>query len=210
MSYHSKKPSLPSIQFILEDQINNTNSSNQHSSSSLVNNNHKEYSTLPSELQRLSISAPIHEHKWSKRPSNASHSRSVSDLTTIKPLITKSHRRSISVNISTHQQEVVERSLTESPPITLKQINESSQQKLLLDALNIPSEIKRDEETGKYYCPYCQKSFNRPSSLKIHTYSHTGEKPFICPINGCGRQFSVQSNMRRHLKIHNKKLKIKK
>ncbi|CAG8507332.1 4270_t:CDS:2, partial [Diversispora eburnea] len=45
-------------------------------------------------------------------------------------------------------------------------------------------------------------SFSRPSSLRIHTYSHTGEKPFVCTEPGCGRKFSVQSNMRRHLRVH--------
>ncbi|ORZ19458.1 hypothetical protein BCR42DRAFT_291154, partial [Absidia repens] len=54
----------------------------------------------------------------------------------------------------------------------------------------------------RYMCPYCQKRFSRPSSLRIHTYSHSGEKPFICPEIGCGRRFSVQSNQRRHLRVH--------
>ncbi|GAA5952355.1 hypothetical protein JCM3765_001950 [Sporobolomyces pararoseus] len=55
-------------------------------------------------------------------------------------------------------------------------------------------------ESGKYCCPHCSKRFARPSSLRIHTFSHTGEKPFTCPQ--CERAFSVQSNLRRHLKIH--------
>ncbi|KAJ3748982.1 hypothetical protein DFH05DRAFT_1591510 [Lentinula detonsa] len=56
---------------------------------------------------------------------------------------------------------------------------------------------------AKYECSYCGKGFNRPSSLKIHLNSHTGEKPFICPVEGCGRSFSVLSNMRRHARVHN-------
>lgn len=55
---------------------------------------------------------------------------------------------------------------------------------------------------GKYICPYCEKGFTRPSSLRTHTYSHTGEKPFRCSEPMCGRKFSVQSNLRRHLRIH--------
>lgn len=55
---------------------------------------------------------------------------------------------------------------------------------------------------AKYECQYCGKGFNRPSSLKIHLNSHTGEKPFVCPLEGCGRSFSVLSNMRRHARVH--------
>ncbi|CED85450.1 related to c2h2 zinc finger protein flbc [Phaffia rhodozyma] len=55
---------------------------------------------------------------------------------------------------------------------------------------------------AKYECPHCQKRFNRPSSLRIHIYSHTGEKPFVCDVPRCGRQFSVQSNLKRHKKTH--------
>ncbi|KAI9483133.1 MAG: hypothetical protein EXX96DRAFT_556995 [Benjaminiella poitrasii] len=55
---------------------------------------------------------------------------------------------------------------------------------------------------NKYKCDQCLKTFSRPSSLRIHTLSHTGEKPHACPEPGCGRRFSVQSNMRRHLKVH--------
>jgi uncharacterized Zn-finger protein len=33
-------------------------------------------------------------------------------------------------------------------------------------------------------------------------YSHTGEKPFACDVEGCGRHFSVVSNLRRHKKVH--------
>ncbi|KAI9269250.1 hypothetical protein BDA99DRAFT_405315, partial [Phascolomyces articulosus] len=54
----------------------------------------------------------------------------------------------------------------------------------------------------RYSCPYCRKGFSRPSSLRTHTYSHTGEKPFICTVDGCHRRFSVHSNLRRHLRIH--------
>lgn len=54
--------------------------------------------------------------------------------------------------------------------------------------------------TDRYQCTICQKAFSRPSSLKIHTYSHTGEKPFKCKHEGCGKYFSVRSNMKRHEK----------
>ncbi|KAL2383539.1 C2H2 conidiation transcription factor FlbC, variant [Blastomyces gilchristii SLH14081] len=54
----------------------------------------------------------------------------------------------------------------------------------------------------KHKCKVCDKRFTRPSSLQTHMYSHTGEKPFPCEFPGCGRHFSVVSNLRRHNKVH--------
>ncbi|BFZ58512.1 hypothetical protein PYCC9005_005575 [Savitreella phatthalungensis] len=54
----------------------------------------------------------------------------------------------------------------------------------------------------RYVCEQCFKPFSRPSSLKIHLHSHTGERPFSCTVAGCDKSFSVRSNLRRHLKTH--------
>ncbi|KAI4134199.1 MAG: hypothetical protein LQ341_006061 [Variospora aurantia] len=54
------------------------------------------------------------------------------------------------------------------------------------------------QSQDRYICQTCNKAFSRPSSLRIHGHSHTGEKPFKCPHPGCGKAFSVRSNMKRH------------
>ena len=53
------------------------------------------------------------------------------------------------------------------------------------------------QSQDRYICQTCNKAFSRPSSLRIHSHSHTGEKPFKCPHSGCGKAFSVRSNMKR-------------
>jgi hypothetical protein len=54
----------------------------------------------------------------------------------------------------------------------------------------------------KHKCTICDKRFTRSGSVRTHMYSHTGEKPFACNVEGCGRHFSVASNLRRHKKVH--------
>jgi hypothetical protein len=64
--------------------------------------------------------------------------------------------------------------------------------------------LRRSPER-KHACLVCRKLFLRPSSLETHKRTHTGEKPFPCPVENCSRNtdgnwFSVRSNMTRHIK----------
>ncbi|KZT63897.1 hypothetical protein DAEQUDRAFT_84454 [Daedalea quercina L-15889] len=82
----------------------------------------------------------------------------------------------------------------------------------------------RDDDR-RHACPWCPRRFNRPSSLAIHLNTHTGAKrksdpldprapvcvdtetsdpPCVAayPCPACGREFSVNSNMRRHYRNH--------
>ncbi|KAJ3716422.1 hypothetical protein C8R42DRAFT_724891 [Lentinula raphanica] len=63
-------------------------------------------------------------------------------------------------------------------------------------------EVSDDGDDKKHVCNTCHKRFNRPSSLRIHMNTHTGATPFRCPYPGCGREFNVNSNMRRHYRNH--------
>ena len=60
--------------------------------------------------------------------------------------------------------------------------------------------MRRRAEAKRHKCSMCGKQFTRPSSLRTHVNSHTGERPFLCTNQGCPRTFSVLSNMRRHAK----------
>ncbi|GAA5976037.1 hypothetical protein JCM11641_003265 [Rhodosporidiobolus odoratus] len=62
----------------------------------------------------------------------------------------------------------------------------------------------KDAHKRVYLCEVegCGKSFGRPSARDTHARSHSGVKPFVCPIPSCARAFTVFSNLKRHLGIH--------
>lgn len=65
--------------------------------------------------------------------------------------------------------------------------------------LSSPKLLRSTGSCTMHPCPIpdCDKYFSRPSRLKTHMLSHTGEKPFPCPK--CDKAYSRPAHLKRHL-----------
>ncbi|XP_069960373.1 transcription factor IIIA-like [Cherax quadricarinatus] len=50
-------------------------------------------------------------------------------------------------------------------------------------------------------CTYdgCEKAFSRPNLLAQHHRTHTGERPYVCPVAWCPRSYTRQQHLKRHM-----------
>lgn len=52
------------------------------------------------------------------------------------------------------------------------------------------------DKNSKYFCSFCPRVFADNYQLRVHTYLHTGERPYCCDF--CGEKFIRRDSLQRH------------
>lgn len=54
------------------------------------------------------------------------------------------------------------------------------------------------DSSHPFSCQTCHRSFTRRAILADHERTHTGDRPFVCKVPGCGQAFARQNDKTRH------------
>lgn len=73
-----------------------------------------------------------------------------------------------------------------------------------------------NSKSGRHQCAFqccekngtCNRVFRKWHNLFDHLRIHTGERPFLCPVDGCDYNFNQLSNQNKHLDTHRGKEKL--
>ena len=63
-----------------------------------------------------------------------------------------------------------------------------------MDDMFTLSGTKPSNKVKKHVCQFCPKAFSQKAHLKQHEYTHTGEKQWKCPFEGCDYANAQKAN----------------
>ncbi|XP_020346339.2 sal-like protein 4 [Oncorhynchus kisutch] len=160
---------------------------------------------LPSLLPQLTVSKPsLSSHTNGSRAPNSSTSPSSSSSTTWSSSIVSS-MHPLSLGLPPHYLH--EKSSNTSPfghsngvsfPTPPLPTSSHSQDHLLQSSSSLGSLSSAGRP--QHACKFCGKVLSSDSSLQIHLRSHTGERPYHCPV--CLSRFTTRGNLKAHFLRH--------
>jgi len=62
--------------------------------------------------------------------------------------------------------------------------------------------ISKSSKYKRHKCPHCEYSTDHSTNFKRHIRIHTGEKPFVCSFENCGKRFAQKGDLNGHIRRH--------
>ncbi|XP_034714052.1 transcription factor HIVEP2 [Etheostoma cragini] len=109
----------------------------------------------------------------------------------------RGRQKAVSHSVSSQSPGPASHRKPTSSPEVQQQCSHSGMDRLSEDICKVE---QKPQKPGKYVCDYCGRACAKPSVLKKHIRSHTGERPYPCVP--CGFSFKTKSNLYKHRKSH--------
>lgn len=63
-----------------------------------------------------------------------------------------------------------------------------------------PLSLRGAPKLGPHICECCGKKFNFKSEMNVHQQQKSGQRAFVCPIDGCNKAYAVKKRLTEHMK----------
>ena len=73
---------------------------------------------------------------------------------------------------------------------------------IIVPASELARVCSRKPRPKKFICPECSAAFSNRGQLSGHSRIHSGERPFVCPVENCRKTFTRNEELTRHRRIH--------